>query len=200
MHKQYRSRGFTIVELTITIIVIAILATIATFAYGNARQRAEASAVSSHVHQYATLMEMYIARNHRAPAANWRCLGDTTTLPATNGYEAGFCFKPASNHDGSDTGNTAPADPALMTELKGILGEIPPAGFPESFGSSGRPFRGIVYDGSTNNFPNNPAVIVYYTNLTTCPIGEKVAWWTVSTPQTSGCAYRLSVNEFGVPR
>lgn len=197
MHKRHK--GFTLIELLITIIVIAILATISVVAYRGIRERAEAAAIITHVKQFATILEMYISENGRAPKASWRCLGDETTLPAKDGYESNFCFKPASNHDGSNTGVTAPADPALMTLLRNYQGGLPDANFPEAKGMSGKTIRGIIYDGSTNNFANYPAVIVYFTKLPKCPIGDKVDWWTSSAPaESSGCAYRLSVNENGI--
>lgn len=190
--------GFTIVELLVVIVIISILATVTAVAYNGIRQHTEAAAVISSVNQYAKIMEMYIIDNGRAPAANWRCLGDATTLPATNGYAANFCFKPTNS--GTDTTDFAPADPTLMAALKAENASLPTANFPESPCIYGRTCRGMVYDGSTNNFPNNPAVIVYFTNQTTCPIGDKVSWWTSSSPASSGCAYRLSVNENGVPQ
>lgn len=195
-HKQ---NGFTLIEVVVAIIVIAILASISLMAYSGIRERAETSAIITHVRQYATILEMYIQDKGHAPRADWRCLGDETTLPATNGYAENFCFKPSNS--GTNTSDTAPADPALMAELRSYQGGLPTTTFPETKGISGRMYRGIILDGSTNNFPNNPAVIVYFTKLQTCPIGEKVSWWTQSDPgASSGCAYRLSVNENGQPR
>ena len=197
MHKRHGRPGFTIIELLVTVIVIGILASITLITYRGIRERAEATAIITHVKQYATILEMYITHHGRAPSANWRCLGDSTTLPAGNGYEEGYCFKPANG--GTNTGDTAPADPALMTLLRNFEGSLPTSTFPEARGIQGRMYKGIIYDGSTNNFANYPAVIVYFTKLQTCPIGDKVNWWTSFSPtETSGCAYRLSVNENGV--
>jgi prepilin-type N-terminal cleavage/methylation domain-containing protein len=203
MHKYHSHRAnhaFTLVELLIVIVVIAILASISVVAYNGIRQRAESSVIVTQVKHYATILEMYIQDHGRAPKANWRCLGDATTLPATGGYEEGFCFSPAGNHNGSNTGTSAPADPVLMAELESYYGgKLPNARFPEARGVSGRMYRGVVYDGSTNNFANYPAVIVYYIKGQTCPIGDKVDWWTSTMPtESSGCVYRLSVNENGV--
>lgn len=193
---SYR-KGFTIVELLIVIVVIAILAAISVVAYNGIRDRAEAAAITSHVSQYAKIIEMYIVQNGRAPQANWRCLGDATTLPAANGYAENFCFKPS--NDGTNPSTFAEADPVLMQELREVNSRLPSAGFPEAgCVELNRLCRGVIYDGSTNNFADNPAVIVYFTALKSCPIGDKVAWWTaVHADPGSGCAYRLSVNELG---
>lgn len=194
-----KTPGFTIVELLVVIVVIAILAAITIVSYNGIQQRAEASVIATHVRQYANIIEMYIVENGRAPAANWRCLGDAESLPAANGYAENFCFKPSNS--GTDTSDFAPADPALMATLKSVNASLPSSNFPEVLCLLGRTCKGVIYDGSTNNFPNNPAVLVYFTKLQTCPIGDKVSWWTGSMPSaSSGCAYRLSINQAGVPR
>lgn len=192
---QRKSIGFTIVELLIVIVVIAILATIVVVSYRGVRERAEASAIVTHVKQYADIFETYIIDNGRAPLGDWRCLGNAETLPATSKYDENYCFtKPY--YGGS--GDFAPANPSLMTQLLETNEALPTSTFPDAKCIHGRTCRGLVYDGSTGNFPNNPAVLVYFTNLTYCPIGDKVAWWTSSSAdKTSGCAYRLSVNEGG---
>lgn len=196
-----RRGGFTIIEIAVVVIIIAILVTLSAVVYRGIRERAEASAIITHVKQYANILELYIVQNGRAPRASWRCLGDATTLPAGNGYEENFCFNPASNHNGANGSIPAPADPALMEELRGIENGLPTSTFPEVKGCvAGRTVRGVIYDGSTNNFPDYSAVIVYCTKLKTCPIGDRVAWWTGTNPDISGCAYRLSKNEMGQPR
>lgn len=194
-----RSTGFTIVELLVVIVVIAILAAISVVAYNGIRERAEAAAITTQVNQYAKIMEMYIVQNGRAPFANWRCLGDATTLPAANGYAENYCFKPSNS--GTVTSDFAPADPALMQELKAVNNQLPTAGFPEAGCLYGRTCRGMVYDGSSNNFSDLSATIVYFTSLKQCPVGDKVSWWTASNSDPgSGCVYRLSVNQSGQPR
>lgn len=195
---QRKSSGFTIVELLIVIVVIAILTTIVIVSYRGIRERAEASAIITHVKQYADIFETYIIDNGRAPLGAWRCLGDATSLPATDKYEENLCFTPPYY---GGTGDFAPADPNLMAQLKSTNEALPTSTFPDAKCIFGRTCRGIVYDGSTGNFPNAPAVLVYFTNLTYCPIGDKVDWWTEWSPDsTSGCAYRLSVNEGGTLR
>ena len=189
-------RGFTIIELLIVIVIVAILAAITVVVYTGIRERAEAAAIVSHVRQYANIFEMYIVQNGKAPAANWRCLGDAKTLPATNGYAENFCFKPSNS--GVNSSDTAPADPALMEQLASTNSSLPSSTFPEAPCLNGRTCRGLIYDGSTSNFANNPAAIVYFTKLEKCPIGNKVDWWTASTPkESSGCVYPLSLNENG---
>ncbi|MCB9819693.1 prepilin-type N-terminal cleavage/methylation domain-containing protein [Candidatus Nomurabacteria bacterium] len=196
LHRSADSRrGFTIIEILVSIVVISILVVVTVVSYNGATDRAERSAIVAHVKQYANAIEMYIADNGKAPAANWRCLGDSTTLPAKDGYDENYCFKPSNG--GTNTGDSAPADPQLMQLLRGYMDEMPTATFPESQAMWGRIYRGMIYDGSTNNFPNHPATLTYFTRFPECPIGEKVNWWTNNYPDSSGCVYILSRNEVG---
>lgn len=206
---QQKIRGFTIVELLVVIVVIAILASITAVAYNGIVRRADHSAVSTHIRQWEKIFEIYIAYHGRPPAANWRCLGDEATLPAKNGYAENFCFKPTNHTAGNGAGTTAPVDPVLMETLKNGESSVsfPGTRFPEANGfmhnsdegQQIRVFRGVFYDGSTSNFADNPAVIGYFVHGSTCPVGEKVNGW-ATTSATSGCAFKLSVNENGQKR
>jgi prepilin-type N-terminal cleavage/methylation domain-containing protein len=59
--------GFTIVELLIVIVVIAILAAITIVAYNGIQSRANDSAVQSDISQYAKKIQLFIADNGRPP-------------------------------------------------------------------------------------------------------------------------------------
>lgn len=70
--------GFTIVELLIVIVVIAILAAISVVAYTGIRQRAENTKTVSGVSQYAKLLASYKAINGDYPnhiGVSYACLG-----------------------------------------------------------------------------------------------------------------------------
>lgn len=209
MSRLKNDSGFTIVELLVTIVVIAILASISVVAYGGITQRAKTNTVITHIRQWEKLFESYIVDNGKPPAANWRCLGDATTLPAKDGYAENFCFKPTNLVTGGGTGTTAPADPVLMQILMNANpgSRLPEANFPETTGNLRdsdeglkiRVFRGVFYDGSTNNFADNPAILGYYISGSECPIGQRISWWTDGNA-TSACAFKLSVNEHGHAR
>lgn len=72
--------GFTIVELLIVIVVIAILATISIVAYNGIQQRANNSKTVTAVTAYIKALQMYKVDNGQYPAilaGSGSCLGDT---------------------------------------------------------------------------------------------------------------------------
>lgn len=75
MHKQNTpSTGFTIVELLIVVVVIAILATISIVAYTNIQQRARNSQTAAGVNSYIKAIKLYLVDNASLPVYNG-CLG-----------------------------------------------------------------------------------------------------------------------------
>ena len=65
-----RSAGFTIVELLIVVVVIAILAAITIVAYNGIQNRAHDSAIQNDLKQFGTIMELYKADNGSYPPLN----------------------------------------------------------------------------------------------------------------------------------
>src|SRR5690606_9998958 len=69
--------GFTIVELLIVIVVIAILAAITVVAYTGIQQRAQNSTTISATQQAIKLLELYRAENGAYPDGYWMtCFGE----------------------------------------------------------------------------------------------------------------------------
>lgn len=80
--KQTKTRGFTIVELLIVIVVIAILAAITIVAYNGVQQRANVSATQGNVTILQKKMEAYNSINNAYPASG-TATAVTTALNGT---------------------------------------------------------------------------------------------------------------------
>lgn len=83
--------GFTIVELLIVIVVIAILAAITIATYNSVQQRARNAVILSDFEQLKKVLETYNVENGQYPAttnnnkSNWRAIDVRTDADCTNG-------------------------------------------------------------------------------------------------------------------
>lgn len=111
MQKQTLSRGFTIVELLIVIVVIAILAAITIVAYNGVQKRAMNTARHAELTAWMKTFEAYKATNGAYPSMpnGGYCLG--TGFPNTAGDGVGRCrdiynSNPSNRYSESTTLNT----------------------------------------------------------------------------------------------
>lgn len=179
------SKGFTLIELLVVILVLGILAAIIIVSYNGMQTRARTAAVISAVRNYAMILENYNAVNGLMPHADWNCLGGSTGLPATNGYSAGYCFKPDAG--AGDNPSSQTVEDAIAT----VTGHPPTPIIPEIQYNATTWYRGIIYD-SESGSNNYNAVIEFFVPgaNATCPIGVYV---TTSTAYSwTRCDYRLS--------
>lgn len=133
---RYRRSGFTIVELLIVIVVIAILAAITTVAYTGVQQRANNSAKIAAVKQLVTLIRGY------------------TTLYDTYPSNGVYCAT-AENQCTNGSGNVQTSDnAALLTEL-GKMGSVPQVSNVKAGNSYGVQY---IYE-SANTFNGIPAPV-----------------------------------------
>lgn len=91
---KQKQPGFTIVELLIVIVVIAILATISVVSYRGIQQRAVTVAYTSAVDQWDKFLQMEIAlAGTLPPFTGGVCLGRATTdFPEGDGFDAEACL------------------------------------------------------------------------------------------------------------
>ena len=180
-----RQNGFTIVELLIVIVVIAILAAITIVAYNGIQQRARNSQTAEAVHAYLNGMAIYQGDNGNYPALSsgvyFACLGDE--------YPDNSCWKSGSS--------TYVEDSTLNAAMKDALGsKLPMPGIPPS-----RNFSGILYvplissqlSATYRIDGNNTAWIAYTLDAsdtnTKCPVGPVASFNGAtfsSTPPASG--------------
>lgn len=120
LHKLNKTSGFTLVELLIVIVVIALLAAISVAAYSGIQDRARNTHVLSMFDTYEKALAIYYYDTGTYPTVagnNVACLGE---YPATNEFAAGVCR----------IITTSGQPPVLVTEnatfdnaLKTVLGE-----------------------------------------------------------------------------
>lgn len=139
VRKGHRYQGFTIVELLVVIVVIAILATISGVAFNGIQKRAQTAQYTSNIDAAAKSIQAKRVLDSKAivdavaahddasalPGYVTFCLAKTADLPARDGFAAGQCY-----YDTSDGSETGMANDALFDEL---------------FGSPEAPFKSTVY-------------------------------------------------------
>lgn len=163
MHKY--NRAFTLVELLIVIVVIAILAAISIVAYNGIQERAYISKIAATVDSYVKAVHMYHAVHDQYPstgnASGRACLSTSGSLPAGNGFGA----------DGCTSGDVDTViDSQLNAQLSESVTSLPEAAFSPVDIGNGNLVRGIVY------WPNaDGAFIEYYIDGNyDCPSGRQM--------------------------
>lgn len=113
------TNGFTIVELLIVIIIIAILAAMALGTFRGTQARAETSRILSEARTWKQAIQAYKAQTGTTllPGPSQICLGDS--LPAADGFIANNCMM----MNGNPTGVVN--SPSAMTTLRTVISKIP---------------------------------------------------------------------------
>lgn len=165
--------GFTIVELLIVIVVIAILAAISIVAYNGVQIRAESTKTVKAIEAYKKALLLYKTDNGVYPAIGAMCLGDQYAV-----FTGGAT--PACRYSTSQiavTNNTA-ARNSLRVYMNNAL-PMPSVDFLHD--GTGREYVGAHFYGSSYSYKldGNPVITIeYYIKSDTCPVGPVYA----STP------------------
>lgn len=172
--------GFTIVELLIVIVVIAILAAITVVAYTGIQQRATNTRFLAAIDTYEKALRMYYADNGSYPEtnANTACLGND--YAAGNGFNQDACFV-------SSSGVNAVTSPVINQALQKYISTLPSVAS-VIFKLDGQPYtRGLWYAGGDNGGQGQYAALAYYINGDQmCGRGTKQTV-TVSGTQLTAC-------------
>lgn len=131
--------GFTIVELLIVVVVIAILAAITIVSFNGIQAQAANSKTSKALSDWVKILNMYRADNGRWPNG-WTCLGEGyPSSPATSGSNTGHCR--------STNTDAVTRSPAFETELRKYAGggTLPTPSFVMAANGSNEWRRGIHY-------------------------------------------------------
>lgn len=182
MSMQKSRSGFTIVELLIVIVIIAILAAITIVAFRGIQDRAAASQTSSAVTGYTKALMMYANDNGAYPIYSYPCLGGSEPF-------GGVCAVVSSTQNVCGNGQ-ASSIAAFDTTIKQYVSKLP---VPSSrtYTCGGQKHGGAFYfstDGKTANMS-----VYYPASITNCPaIGG-----TINSATASGeallCSYQLTL-------
>lgn len=147
--------GFTLVEITVVIVVISILATTTALAYNNVQQRAYSARVISVTDAYAKALQLYHVRHGAFPdyGPTWgTCLGRPSDYPAANGFPAGACTV-YTNRNGVQSSDFA--SDSFYNDLSTVMSPMPDPTIKiatESYGVYGSTmYRGIYYEQQNNS-------------------------------------------------
>jgi len=100
---NYKNKGFTIVELLIVVVVIAILAAITIVSYRGIQKRASTSvyiSAADSVEKKIRLAAIGGSLNSRLSPGEFTCVGQISDFPATSDFAEGECIKQIYSSDG----------------------------------------------------------------------------------------------------
>ena len=177
-HKQ--QSGFTIVELLIVIVVIAILAAISIVAYNGIQQRSNNSKTITAVQAYTKLLQQYYVDNSDYPDTV-SCLGV--------GYSAGVCRSDNYASENQNGFNTT----ALAPYLKG---SAPTPALKQVTYSNGLTITGAFYVYKNVSYnPNGAGFGVIFLGSSPCPaIGGLYLSSSTDTTDGQGKLCRYGIN------
>lgn len=189
-HSSSRS-GFTIVELLIVIVVIAILAAITTVAYNGIQDRAVNTQRISAAKEYQKIINTYIINRSVYP----RTVGATETYCLGDGY-------PDWNADGTAndcfaTNNIKFVGPALNTELLKEVSTLP--SFPKTpVQTGGTQSLGIAYRGITIDSQIGRVGLFYWLKGAnqSCGLGNVLTLVTGNEYATSSASYTTTGTDY----
>lgn len=166
MNKILRQRGFTIVELLVVIVIIAILASITIVSYNGIQQRAKSATYVSSLHNWENILRLM-----NAESGQWYntggyavCLGKNFT--AADGFVANQCVRSVPTSYISISTSSA-----FDTEVTNSMGSIPSGVLPlvktvDPSASNREGYaRGLVYSYDPNS--STGAYIEYYLDKAT---------------------------------
>lgn len=188
-HKQLQLQpGFTVVELLIVVVVIAILATVVIVSYRGIQTNAKNSQVIAGVSQYRELIESYRSMYGRYPKTTREIANEKVAVVCVgSGYTGGYC--------GKVSGTDVYEDPYFVAEIK-KAGYGPPIAF-DALGVGSEQFTGAVYGidiTATSQSPTGYGRTIQYAlrgNSVDCGIEGAWGYAMQSEPPMTACEILL---------
>lgn len=158
---KHQRTGFTIVELLIVIVVIAILAAITIVAYNGIQQRASNSQRIAAARTWVQALKSYATTNQKYPhVAGVYCIGESNITDFDANADADCGVSNNVKHD--YTGYTT----TFNTNLKTLMAKLPefpgkPIQLTSALKGMGMLWRSETYDPTGENIPNVPTLIYF---------------------------------------
>lgn len=153
-----RIKGFTIVELLIVVVIIAILAAVTIVAYNGIQTRAENAKTSSAVSTYVKAITMYATQNGTYPiTASWPCLGTVASCGRVSG--ATSCLG----------AGAAVTDATFMNDMKTILPTLPEPST-QRMNCAGNSYAGAFYNKNDTSSGKSASIFYYLRGDQDCTV------------------------------
>mgnify|MGYP003151340262 CR=1 FL=1 len=177
----YQSKkGFTIVELLIVIVVIAILAAISIVAYDGIQERSKNAQTVSALSAWIKGLKLYKVDNGKWPNG-WVCLGDK--------YPYGEDGTATSGAQCRQDANSYTVNAGFNSTMSAYMGSFPnPAHVTASNGSSSW-WRGLMYAYGGGDGTQVYIIAVYAGVLSACPVVEGYSTGAGVTGGNTRCTY-----------
>ena len=141
---KLHSKGFTIVELLIVIVVIGILAAITIVSYSGISTRAENTKTISGIEKYAKALQIYATNTGAYPITSYPCLGPLGSK----------CSDISSSPTNTCAGSgSATANATFDTAIKSVLNTMPELST-QSMDCNGNLYSGAFYSSSNGASAN----------------------------------------------
>lgn len=175
--------GFTIVELLIVIVVIAILAAVSIVAYNGIQTRAENTKTVNAVSAWVKALQLYKADTGNYPPTN-SCLGDTNTYTDSHN---GRCW--ALNNNGAWIVNST-----FLSQMTNYIGNTYPAPSNRDINANtdGNQYRGAMYYVQAAGNELIYLQVIGGTSTANCPkVGSLTSTGGAVRPNGVSCYYSL---------